>query len=93
LNFLYGKLSEMYPDSPKALVMLTTRPLYKHYSAGTTLAVSGEELVDLLAGTIRQLQQLCKDKTDLTSMPEEFLIFLVEMYTVLQEVEMVRLED
>ncbi|PLW29953.1 hypothetical protein PCASD_18885 [Puccinia coronata f. sp. avenae] len=88
LNFLYGKLSEMYPDSPKALVMLTTRPLYKHYSAGTTLAVSGEELVDLLAGTIRQLQQLCKDKTDLTSMPEEFLIFLVEMYTVLQEVEM-----
>jgi len=88
LHFLYGKISEMYPNSPKALVMLTSRPLFKYYTAGKTLAVSGEELVDLLASTILQLQQLCKDKSDLASMPEEFLIFLIEMYSILQEVEL-----
>lgn len=87
LHFLYGKISEMYPNSPKALVMLTSRPLFKYYKAGKTLAVSGEELVDLLASTILQLQQLCKDKSDLASMPDEFLIFLIEMYSILQEVE------
>lgn len=90
LHFLYGKISEMYPNSPKALVMLTSRPLFKYYTAGKTLAVSGEELVDLLASTILQLQQLCKDKSDLASMPDEFLIFLIEMYSILQEVEVVR---
>ncbi|POW11614.1 hypothetical protein PSTT_05101 [Puccinia striiformis] len=81
LHFLYGQISEMYPNSPKALVMLTTRPLFKYCTAGKIMAVSGEELYDL------HLQQLCKDKSDLKSMSEEFLIFLIEMHTILKEVE------
>ncbi|KAI9628307.1 hypothetical protein H4Q26_018108 [Puccinia striiformis f. sp. tritici PST-130] len=56
LHFLYGQISEMYPNSPKALSDL-------------------------------HLQQLCKDKSDLKSMSEEFLIFLIEMHTILKEVE------
>ncbi|POW08604.1 hypothetical protein PSHT_09506 [Puccinia striiformis] len=64
LHFLYGQISEMYPNSPKAL-----------------------NLVDLLGSTILHLQQLCKDKSDLKSMSEEFLIFLIEMHTILKEVE------
>ncbi|KAI7962240.1 hypothetical protein MJO28_000334 [Puccinia striiformis f. sp. tritici] len=87
LHFLYGQISEMYPNSPKALVMLTTRPLFKYCTAGKIMAVSGEELVDLLGSTILHLQQLCKDKSDLKSMSEEFLIFLIEMHTILKEVE------
>ncbi|KAI9600886.1 hypothetical protein H4Q26_000680 [Puccinia striiformis f. sp. tritici PST-130] len=89
LHFLYGQISEMYPNSPKALVMLTTRPLFKYCTAGKIMAVSGEELVDLLGSTILHLQQLCKDKSDLKSMSEEFLIFLIEMHTILKEVEVV----
>ncbi|OAV91598.1 hypothetical protein PTTG_04246 [Puccinia triticina 1-1 BBBD Race 1] len=88
IHFLYRKISEMYPDSPKALVMLTTRPLFKYSTSGKILAVSGEELVDLLGATILQLQQLCKDKSSLTSLPEEFLVFLIEMHTILNEVEL-----
>ncbi|KAA1115276.1 U3 snoRNP protein [Puccinia graminis f. sp. tritici] len=87
LHFLYGKISEMYPDSAKALVMLTTRPLYRYSTGGKLLAVSGEELVDLLSSTIVQLQQLCKEKSHLASMSEEFLAFLIEMHSILNEME------
>lgn len=84
LDFVYSKISELYPDSSEALVLIATRPLLSYSKNGKTLAASGEELVDLLSCTVDRLQKTLKEYLNMPSMSEEVLKCLVEIRSLLK---------
>ncbi|MBW0525426.1 hypothetical protein O181_065141 [Austropuccinia psidii MF-1] len=88
LDLVYQQLTELHPNSPPALVLAATRRLFTYFPKGRTFSVSGKELVDVLAGTIQELQQLCKQHQTTIPIWDEFFQFMIDIYDELEEAEL-----
>ncbi|KAI8447321.1 hypothetical protein BY996DRAFT_1002871 [Phakopsora pachyrhizi] len=87
VSFLYDNLAQLHPDSPKAVILLKTRRLFKYNKNIESFSQTGEELVNLVAETINEIQKECQKNTGIESskMWEEFLMFLIKLSGKLSE--------
>lgn len=90
LDFAYSTREELHLELPRARAMIATRGLLTNPQPDGTFEITGRELVNTLAMTVKDLQSICK--TLLTSdMWEEYLSFLIDTYSKLTDEDLVSL--